>query len=193
MILKFILNTIKELFTDPTYVSDIYIHTLILFTFLSCLFIFFIVDLSTNSFRGHIGEMIEHSLNPHINKLKENPFFKNKIVELNIQNIINNTNKEDPYVKINNESIKTSLIIVNVLLWVFIVITVILFNNLCHDELHIDWIEEAIQNGIIFSLIGAIEFIFLTFVIVKFIPVEPSFISQNFLSRIKTKFEVVNS
>jgi hypothetical protein len=211
--LKFTKTTMLGIFTDPTFLSDIYIHTLILFTFLTCLFAFYIIKLSTDGFKSHIGDILDN-LKPKIEKLNVNTFFQNSnidislkefinspgvktsLIDINLKNIIDKTDVEDKFVKQNNKNINNSLVLINVLLWVFIISIVLLYNGLIrsHKECSvydkINWVEEIIQNTIIFSVIGAIEFIFLMTIIIKFIPVEPSFITKYSLERIKNKFYV---
>ena len=194
--MSFILKTFTHLLTDPTFISDIYIHTLILFTFLSCLFIFYIVKLSTTGFKHHISTILDE-FKPSFEQIKENPVFKYNIFNINFENLINNKDVEDKYVEKNNKNITSTLILLNVLLWVFIISIIVLYNTvvLSYDTTirkhrTIDWVEELIQNIIIFSVIGAIEILFLNLIIVKFIPVEPSFISSKALEMIKNKFYV---
>lgn len=192
---KYIKSSLLESLTNPTFLTDIYIHTLILFTFLSCLFFFYIVDLSTNAFKSHIGEII-YGMRDKLFKLKETSFIKNNILNLNLKKLIDKQHEEDDFVKQNNKNIKSSIILVNVLLWVFIISIVVLYNLLIHSHKEcskydkINWIEEIIQNSIIFSVIGIIELFFLMNIIIKFIPVEPSFIVNYGLKKLKAKFYV---
>ena len=203
-------------FTDPTFISDIYIHTLILFTFLTCLFIFYIVKISKDGFKSHIGEILD-KMEPKINKinigdliqnddfdmsLKElinSDVFKENIVDINFKNLINKTDDEDKFVKLNNDNINKTLIVVNILLWVFIISIVILYNRVIHGHKScsiydkINWMEELVQNTIVFSVIGGLELIFLNNIIVKFVPIKPSFLTTYGLDRIKNKFYVQES
>ncbi len=182
-------EALKNLFNNTTFIADIYIHSMILFTFLSLLFIFFIQKLSINGFNNEVDHGIS-LLNTRIDKIKDKPIVKQGLAFINLENIIKNTHVEDKYVKKNNDSIKSNLIIVNILLWFFITLLIIIINNTCSK--HIDWKELAIQNFIIFSVIGAIEVIFLNLIIVKYIPVEPSYISNKFLEIIRDKFKTVD-
>ncbi len=199
--------------TDPTFISDIYIHTLILFTFLTCLFIFYIVKLSKDGFKGHIGEMLD-KMKPKIEKinignliqnedfdmnLKElinSSTFKENIVDINFKNLINKIDDEDKFVKLNNTNINKTLILVNVLLWIFIILIIFLYNKVIHGHAScriydkINWVEEVIQNTIVFSVIGGLELIFLNNIIVNFIPIKPSFLATYGLEQIKKKFYV---
>jgi hypothetical protein len=205
--------TAVNIFTDPTFISDIYIHTLILFTFLTCLFIFYIIKLSKNGFQHHIGEMLDN-MKPNIDNINMGNLIKNKnfdinlkefvnnstikknIIDINFKNLIEKINDEDKFVKLNNQNITKTLIVINVLLWVFIISVVFLYNRVlnahasCRFYNKINWMEELVQNTIVFSIIGGIELIFLNTIIIKFIPVEPSFITKYSLEQIKKKFYV---
>ncbi len=192
---NFFKTTISEIFTDPTFLSDIFIHTLILFTFLTCLFIYYILGLSITGFKNNISILID-KLKPKLNNIKEHPIIKENVLNINFKNIIKKTDEEDKYVKNNNNNIKTSLLVINVLLWVFILSIVILYNILIHSHAEcakydkINWMEELIQNSIIFTIIGIIELVFFNTVIMNYIPVEPSFITKYGLDRLKNKFYV---
>ncbi len=203
-------------FTDPTFISDIYIHTLILFTFLTCLFMFYIVKISKVGFNNHLGDILD-KMKPKIDKMNigdliqnsdidlslkdlvNSSIFKENIMDINFKNLINKIDDEDKFVKLNNDNINKTLILINVLLWIFIISIVFLYNRLIHGHAScsiydkINWVEEIIQNIIVFSVIGGIELIFLNNIIVNFIPVKPSFIATYGLEQIKKKFYVSDS
>ncbi len=179
-------EALKNLFNNTTFIADIYVHSMILFTFLSFLFIFYITKISQNSFNAEADHVVE-ILKKSIDKMKEKPIINEAVSLLNLKNLVKNTNVEDKYVKRSNESIKSNIIITNILLWTFIILLIIIVNTTCNK--HIDWKELIIQNFIIFSVIGILEIIFLNFIIIKYIPVEPSYITNKFMEIIKNKFK----
>ncbi len=183
-------DSLKNLFNNTTFVADIYVHSMILFTFLSFLFIFYIQQLSKSSFNSEADHVID-ILKIKIDELKKKPIVNQGLAFLNLKNLIKKTDVEDKYVQKNNDSIKSNLIITNILLWSFIIILIIIVNTTCTK--HIDWKELAVQNFIIFGVIGLIEVVILNSIIVKYIPVEPSYITNKFMDIIKQKFYVDNS
>ncbi len=211
--LKYFIDSAINVCTDSTFISDIYIHTLILFTFLTFLFMFYIVKISKDGFNFHIGEILDNmksnidninigdlikykNIDMSLKEFINNSTIKNNIIDINFKNLINKINEEDKFVKLNNQNINRTLILINVLLWVFIISIVFLYNRVIHGHKScsvynkIDWMEELIQNTIVFSVIGAIELIFLQTIIVNFSPVEPSFITKYSIEQIKNKFYV---
>ncbi len=47
----------------------------------------------------------------------------------------------------------------------------------------------VIENAIIFMFVGIVEFLFFKTIAFKFIPVEPSFISKEFLNQVKNQLK----
>ncbi len=175
------------IFKNPTFIADVYIHSLILFTFLTVLFTFLIIKLSKDSFKSEL-EHVLGNLKPTFDNIKETPIFKYNMLDINFKNIIDKTHEDDVYVKKNNDENNNMMILINVLFWVFIIFTIILFNYNCSQSGKIDWLEILIQNVIIFSVIGLIEFLFLKLVIIKFVPVKPSFLITKTFELVKEKF-----
>ena len=180
---------IENPFTNPDFNTDLYVHSLVLFTFLTLLFVVYLMKLTTNSFKSSINNLLEQSIKPEIDKLKKTSLIKSNIfnLNLNLKGLMNKIDTPDKYIENNTYNIKKMLLIINVLLWVFIIGFVIIFNiNSCDSK--INWIELIISTIITFAFIGFIEFIFLIFIIMKFIPIEPSYLSQKILEKTKQKF-----
>ena len=55
----------------------------------------------------------------------------------------------------------------------------------CGSNLKIE--EIIIENLIIFAFVGLVEYYFFTRIALKFVPVEPSFISKQFINSLKEK------
>ena len=128
------------------------------------------------------------------NKLVDNIFnMEDKVKMLfndNIEGIKNNLKEKysQPYdlTVNNNKNLFNSLLIINILLWTAFIIIVLILKFGCNSNLHIGTI--IIENLIVFSIVGLIEFMFFDKIISKFIPVMPSFISSFGLDTIKTYF-----
>jgi hypothetical protein len=176
---------IKDSFINPNFNADLYIHSLVLFTFLTVLFIAYLMKVSTDSFKLNIGTLLENSIKPYIDTIKENPLIKNNII--NLKGLINNINTPDKYTENNTYNIKKILLLINILLWVFIIGFIIIFNKTSCNS-NINWVEIAITTSITFICIGFIEFIFLKFIIMKIQPIEPSFLVKELLEKTKHKF-----
>jgi hypothetical protein len=58
---------------------------------------------------------------------------------------------------------------------------------------NIDTIKIIIENAIVFSFVGGIEFLFFTKIASKYVPVTPDMLSDTILERVKYKlFEYLN-
>jgi hypothetical protein len=87
----------------------------------------------------------------------------------------------DKTVDAMNKGLLNSLWISNVILWVCFLIGTFLIHDIYN--LHIK--DIVIENILTFALIGVAEYLFFTQIGLKFVPVEPSFISNQFLDTSK--------
>ncbi len=102
---------------------------------------------------------------------------------MNFKNLVKLGDRKDEYVEKNNSSLIKLLLVVNVLLWLFIFIIMIIikpYNN-------INFLQLLIGNLIIFAVVGFIEYLFITKVAFNYSPIEPSFMSNKFLELVKSK------
>jgi hypothetical protein len=179
---------ILKSFKNPNFNADLYIHSIVLFTFLTLLFVIYLMQVASDSFKSNIGDLLETSMRPQMNKIKEHPLIKNNIFGLNLKGIMNKIDVPDKYTDNNTYNIKKTLLLINIILWVFIIAVIIIFNmTSCNSQIH--WKEIAIQTTITFACIGLIEFMFLKFVILKVVPIEPSYLVTNLFEKTKKKFD----
>ena len=181
------LEFFKINFSDVNFNINLVTHSLILFTFLSIFFVFYISKIAKHVFDEEISHLIDESLT---DKLKE--FKKIELVQ-SVQTQIRpvsdklekNWDKPDKAAEFNNNGLFTTLFFVNLLSWVGLIIIIIILNMQKDSTLDIKNI--IIENAVIFSVIGFVEFMFFTKIALKFIPVAPSFISQEFLNQVKNQ------
>ena len=154
------------------FVVNYFTHALILFTFLSILFIFYISDVTRNAFITEISHLI-HTAFDNVPKVSN---------KLDLSSLINAYSKPDKTADLHNKLLFKSLGIINLILWIlFIVIIYIL--KLSYTEL--DMTHILIENAIIFSIIAIVEYLFFTNIALKFVPVEPSFIKKQLINILK--------
>ena len=172
---NFILNS----FSYINFNINILLHGLILFTILSGLFTFVIADISTKVFNDEIFHIIKDKLKNKklIDTLKK--YVSDDILDV----LIKQYSKPTKIVEIYNKSVFKNLLCINVLLWLFFIILVIVLKYNCNKDLHIGKI--AGENIIIFIFVGIIEITFFFKIGLKFIPVNPSFITKQVLQSIK--------
>jgi hypothetical protein len=153
-------------------ICNYFVHSLILFTFLTLFFIFFISKLVKNGFVVEITHLIDLAMKS-LNNIKL-PF--NLPNNLNINNIINVFSKPDETTTMYNNLLIHSLLIVNIILWTGLIIILAILKYYNWEELELGTI--ALENFLIFSFVGIVEYLFFTQIAFKFVPVEPSFIKS---------------
>jgi len=91
----------------------------------------------------------------------------------------------DKKVKKANNRLLRNLLIANVVGWL-VFFGVIYYLKSINAKINL--LETLGENLIVFAFVGAAEYYFFTRIALKFIPVEPSFISKQFLEQLKTQF-----
>ena len=152
------------------------VHSLVLFTFLTIFFIYFISKLEKQAFISELTDLIEnamHSLNI--------PF---KVPDyININTLINLYSKPDQTTEMYNKLLMNALVLVNIILWVALIIIIFIVKWYNWNELELSII--IIENILIFMVIGVIEYLFFTRIAFKYIPVEPSFMKKQLIQTIQ--------
>ena len=180
-----VLNLIESKFMDVNFNINLFLHFLILYTFLTIFFITFISKVSANAFNGEVTNIINHELGPKIKKLKEDSYFSTIIENLPMNKIKNLFSKPDEAVINYNSGIFNACMISVFLLWISFIVIVLILKFGCQSKLDIG--EIIFENIIIFSAIGFAEYYFFTKVALKFVPVQPSFIYKQFFESIKSE------
>jgi hypothetical protein len=158
-------------------ICNYFIHSFILFTFLSIFFIFFISKLTKETFNTEITHLIHNAMKSlKIPKLSNN---------FNLNTLINAFSKPDLTTKMYNELLLNSLVIVNILLWTGLIITVSILKYYNWNTLELSVI--SLENLLIFSVVGIIEYLFFTQIAFNFVPVEPSFIKSQLIKILQSQ------
>ena len=182
-----ILEILKNSFLDVNFDINLVMHSFILFTFLSLFFALYITKISKNAFNNDLSNMIHNGLSDKIKKIKQNISIKNVINELPLDTLIKNYSIEDKAVTMHNNGLLNTLLSVNILLWVGLIIVILILKYNCGANLNISHL--VLENVIIFTCVGIVEYLFFTKIATNFVPVKPSFISQQFLESIKLQLK----
>lgn len=176
---------VKKIFDDANFNINLYMHSLILFSFLSIFFSFYISKLTKDAFNEEISNLLHDTLGEKVKELKENENVKSVIDEIPLEALIKAYSKPDKAVEMHNKGLFNTIFFVNVLLWIGLVVVVVILKKSCNADVHIG--EILLENAIIFTFVGIVEFMFFTKIAFKFVPVEPSFISKQFLEAVKNQ------
>jgi hypothetical protein len=184
---NFIFKEAKQRITNINFNVDLFMHFIILFSFLTILFIYLISKLSTNAFNGEVGHLLKDIIHKNTEKMKKDPSFENNSKLLPLDKLHKMFNKQDPTVKTHNEAIIRLIVTINILLWLFFIVLILVLKYNTDSNLNLK--EIIFENLVLFAFVGFVEYLFFTKIALKFIPVEPSFISKQFLDALKNKFK----
>lgn len=175
-----------DIFWNAKFGMNAYLHSLILFSILTCFFIYYISNLTSSAFGNEITNIIDNKLTPLITNIKNEN-------NLNINNNIFNKLEiiyKKPYeiTTINNTGLFNTIILINLILWFFFIIGVLIIKQYSNLS-NLDIISVFVENFLVFACVGVIEFLFFTKIAFKYVPIMPSFMSTEFLNIIKNKVQ----
>jgi len=185
-IMSNLIDTVTTIVSEPEFAVNMAMHTLILFSFLSTFFVFYITKLSKDTFNEEIIHMMDESVGVYIKDLKDHAIVKQMFDLLPLDKIKKIYSKPDKAVEMHNDGLFTTILITNLLLWTSLIAIIYIVNESCGKDIDIK--EIATENAITFAFIGVVELIFFKTIAFKFIPVAPSFISQQFLDKVQKLF-----
>ena len=169
--------------------ANILVHVIILFSFLSIFFFMYISRVESEAFKNELGDMIRDRLN---DILTENPDITLGLVELKpyIERFIVKYSTESKESMQRNIMLKF-LAVFTVLIILGIILTIVITVSIeCKEKIHIG--EIIVENIIIFTFIGMVEYMFFTRVASKYIPVMPSLMINTILDTIKAEIKPEN-
>lgn len=167
-------------------VINIGLHIIILFTFLTLFFFMYISSVSSESIDNITNDIIKTNIKNLIKKIddKDEKNLINWEIAKNVAITIENKyNTELPEITYNNTKLYNIAILCIILSILFLVGLGYYFDII--KKLNIKWGEIFKENFIIFSIIGIIEYLFFVNVAFKYVPVEPSTITNIILQKLK--------
>ena len=164
------------------------------FTFLTVLFFTYISKIESESLSNVLNSAINNNVGKALSKIDESPLV-NKYIDweqLNemAKNIQIEAKGESADVVENHR--KLLIIGICIITGLFMVlIGLYIYHYMKGEKINIKKI--IIENIIVFSFIGGIEFLFFTKIVSKFVPVTPDMLTNTILERVKYKlFDYLN-
>jgi hypothetical protein len=185
-IMSTVIDTVTTIVSEPEFAVNMAMRTLILFSFLSTFFAFYVTKLSKEAFNEEIIRMMDENFGAYIKDLKDNSVVKQVFDLLPLDKFKKIYSKPEKAVEIHNDGLFTTVLVTNLLLWASLIAIIYIVNESCDKDIDIK--EIATENAIIFIFIGMVELLFFKMVTVKFVSVTPSFISQQFLDKVQKLF-----
>lgn len=146
------------------------LHIVILFAFLSILFVFIISKLAREVLVKEITHSIEDGLSSTIKNL--NPEQKNYLRKLPLEKLKKFYSEEHIVVQTSNKWFTKMIIFINAILVVIVTGFIITLKYNCGECPPIK--DILIENAIVFTFIGIVEYLFFMKIAFKFIPSPPS-------------------
>ena len=181
--------------TQANYGVNIGLHVVILFTFLTIFFFAYAASLEKKNVDKSLKNIIKDQTENFLTQIdnwdkKLSPSSKYPTIKWNnvnnmAGNLILNSQGENPKIEKNNKDLKKFGIGFIILLFIILIIVILYLIFVKKYKIHIGSI--IIENLVIFSFVGAIEYFFFTHIATKYIPVTPDFVSTTLLDRIKYK------
>jgi hypothetical protein len=150
-------------------------------------FIYYISHIEEKAYQKEVNDLVNHDIKPALDNLppqnkavvkrvlKQIPF---EIIELPYQS-------SSKYVRFNNKWLKTQIWLVVAFLFSILLSLLLLYYLRCPGKL--DFISVLVENVLIFIFVGCIEIGFFIYIAAKYVPVEPSLMTDVFISGIKEK------
>lgn len=170
---------------NVTFGLNIFLHSLILFTFLTIFFIVFVTKLMKEAFDRELTSLIEKNLGKAIDNLddktKRNLSMYMKL--LPVDRFINMYKEPSEYVIAHNNWVKMLAIGLAVIGVIMLVLVVWLLNYSCNQRVPVWHILK--ENVIVFAFVGVVEYLFFTNIAIKFIPAPPSLLVKTLIDKFK--------
>ena len=178
--------------SSASYNINITLHVLILFTFLTIFFFTFLSQVEVKNVNNLMSKLVRDQTKNTLDLIKSN---SDKIPELKISNdilnnVANNMEKSSkvPIKSISDNNKKLKKISIIMISCIFLLLVGMIIYYKVYKKYDIGFSHILIENLIIFSFAGIIEYLFFTNVAVKYVPVTPDVATSSILDGIKDKF-----
>lgn len=174
---------------QANYIINIGIHIYILFTFLTIFFFLYASKLAKKSINRALSNIIDKETNKFLTQLNT---MDKKIAEVEInwdnvnkiaQKIEQSSQGELSSITEHNERLRKVAISIVIGLGVFLVLLYLYFRLSKGYKIKLGNI--ILENLVIFTFIGIIEYLFFTRIASKYIPTTPDFVVSSILDRVK--------
>ena len=166
--------------------TNIVLHSLILFTFLTVFFTLFVNKLMKNAFDNQLSNLIENNVNKMIDNLDE--MTKKRLTfalkYMPMEKLIKQYENPSEYIVAHNNWVKLSAISIIVFGIILMALTLWLLYYSCGQCVNLAGIIK--ENIIVFAFIGIVEYTFFTKIALKFIPVPPSLLINTIINKFKS-------
>lgn len=171
---------------------NIALHVFILYTFLTLFFIFFVSRLT----KQHVGNAMENAVEDNSTEFlktiddwdkKIDPTGKGYIdwnaVDKVAKDMEAKSNRYDPTIPDHNQKLLTGAVITVGVMFGIILIAILYYRFYKNYDINLKGV--LVENIVIFTFVGVIEFLFFYYIALKYIPVTPNVVSETVISRLQ--------
>ena len=173
-----------------TYSSlNVILHSVILLTFLSLFFFMFISHQEKSAFQHEIASLIDTYLTKTLDKIPKNKI-RDELISIfpNLDSIKKLYQSDNPFTTERNLLVKFTCGFMIILLVTILVSVIMTLSIGCDRNLkYLKFI--IIENLVIFSFIGLIEYLFFTKIAINYIPTTPSLMIGTLIDEIKNQLK----
>jgi hypothetical protein len=171
---------------------NVFVHVIILFTFLTAFFILFVSKLTKEMFEKEIGHLIEKNVDTLVrgldNETKQSLSLFTSAVPLD--KLIKKYEEPSEYILEHNKWVQLSAIGLSITGICILGLVVYVVYNSCGQCVPLRHI--FMENVIIFACVGVIEYLFFTKVALKFVPAPPSLLVTSLINKFKETIQSNN-
>jgi len=170
---------------------NISIHVLILATFLTCFFFFYIAKIQRSTINDKMGQAIHTGLGDFLSDLADKDRY-GTIQWDRVGDVAGFLKQRyagsDQIVENNNQQLAQNTVVILVFMFTLIVLAVIFLRS---HQYQIPIKPILVENAIVFTFVGMVEYFFFTRVATKYVPVKPDFLQKTLLTRLKRDISFV--
>ena len=168
----------KKLEYKINIISDLGIHALLLFIFLSVIFILYISKITEKTLKNELSQVIDDEIKHIIYKNKK--LLVKHLDSKSYDRFKKKYNKEDQYKSLNNEWLKKSLLITNVLFFMIVTGSIFLMRYICNIKIDIK--EIVILNIYILSGLTIFEYLLYIYIETKYMYTTPTLLLNTIIN-----------
>jgi hypothetical protein len=168
----------KKLEYKINIISDLGIHALLFFIFLSVIFILYISKITEKTLKNELSHVIDDEIKHIIYKNKK--LLVKHLDSKSYDRFKKKYNKEDQYKSLNNEWLKKSLLITNVLFFMIVTGSIFLMRYICN--INIDIKEIVISNIYILLGITIFEYLLYKYIETKYMYTTPTLLLNTIIN-----------
>ena len=177
--------------STQSFIINLIFHIAILFLILGVIFITYISYVIRSTIISNIKNIVNDGIMTYINSLsvQELALFNNILIQnkQTIDNMVIQYSQPAEATIVNNEWVRNLIIYTIVVLFILLITIVLIIKYRCGYDIHL--VRIIIINFIIFTFVGIVEYLFFTNIIVKYVPVKPSYFMQKIFGELQILFQ----